>query len=145
CNILLVGIVSTSVISIATFISIVGSKDAHINSIRVEQCDKEPCVVHKGADYTVQVNFTTTRDINEAHNVLHGGLGFLQVPFPLTPENACIKSVTCPMIAGNTYIYRQTMTCPSFAPSLKVTARWELKDEHGADIFCFATGLSIIS
>jgi hypothetical protein len=64
--------------------------------------------------------FISARNVSEAHNVLHGGLGFLQVPFPLTPENACNKSVTCPMIAGNTYIYRQTMTCPSFAPSVSI-------------------------
>ena len=58
------------------------------------------------------------RDIKEAHNVLHGGIGFLQAPFPLEPENACLGSVTCPMVAGQTYEYVQTMTCPTFAPSV---------------------------
>ncbi|KAL4238470.1 Phosphatidylglycerol/phosphatidylinositol transfer protein [Mactra antiquata] len=120
-----------------------GSKDAVINSILVDQCVKEPCIVHKGQDYTVHVNFTMTRTVSEAHNVLHGGLGFLQVPFPLNPEMACNVNVPCPLEAGKTYLYTNTMTCPDFAPSLRVTARWEIKDENHHDIFCFATALQI--
>lgn len=37
-----------------------GSVDSVINSIKVDQCDHEPCIVHKGSDYTVHVNFTTS-------------------------------------------------------------------------------------
>ncbi|KAH3852269.1 hypothetical protein DPMN_094772 [Dreissena polymorpha] len=37
-----------------------GSHDSIINSVRVEQCDSEPCIVHKGQDYTVHVNFTAS-------------------------------------------------------------------------------------
>ncbi|XP_053399245.1 NPC intracellular cholesterol transporter 2-like [Mercenaria mercenaria] len=122
-----------------------GSVDARINSIRVMQCEREPCIVHKGQDYTVLVNFTATRTVQEAHNHLHGGLGFLQVPFPLNPENACGKNVPCPIEAGKTYLYNNTMTCPDFAPSLRVAAKWEIKDENQKDIFCFATALQIVS
>ncbi|XP_052275582.1 NPC intracellular cholesterol transporter 2-like [Dreissena polymorpha] len=122
-----------------------GSHDSIINSVRVEQCDSEPCIVHKGQDYTVHVNFTATRTVQEAHNVLHGGLGFISAPFPLQPENACQGSVTCPIVAGQTYEYVQTMTCPTFAPSITVTAKWEVKDENKQDIFCFNTRLQIKS
>ncbi|KAH3852270.1 NPC intracellular cholesterol transporter 2-like [Dreissena polymorpha] len=122
-----------------------GSHDAIINSIKVDQCNAEPCIVQKGKDYTVHVNFTATRTVQEAHNVLHGGLGFISAPFPLQPENACQGSVTCPIVAGQTYEYVQTMTCPTFAPSIAVQARWEVKDEHRQDIFCFTTKLQIHS
>ncbi|XP_052768220.1 NPC intracellular cholesterol transporter 2-like [Mya arenaria] len=141
--ILLVTLVAVAAAEVELVVKDCGSHDAIINSIRVDQCDAEPCIVHKGQDYTIHVNFTATRTVQEAHNVLHGGIGFLQAPFPLHPENACQGSVQCPIVSGQTYEYVQTMTCPSFAPSVSVLARWEVKDEHRQDIFCFTTKLSI--
>ena len=52
-----------------------------INSIGVSDCTKIPCQVHKGNNYTVTVNFTTSKQADNAfadvHGIVAGILNFL--------------------------------------------------------------------
>jgi len=43
------------------FIIFISGSSAKINSISVEECDAEPCTVHRGQNYTVSVNFTASK------------------------------------------------------------------------------------
>ncbi|XP_052770146.1 NPC intracellular cholesterol transporter 2-like [Mya arenaria] len=141
--ILLVTLVAVAAAEVELVVKDCGSHDSVINSIHVDECNTEPCIIHKGQNYTIHVNFTATKTVQEAHSVLHAGIGFMQAPFPLNPENACQGSVQCPIIAGQTYEFVQTMTTPIFAPSVPVVSRWEVNDENREDIFCFTTNLNI--
>ena len=58
------------------------------------------------------------QDSNEAHTQLHGIIAGAELPFPVSPSNACTKGLTCPVVAGESHIYTVSLDCPWFAPAV---------------------------
>lgn len=60
---------------------------------------------------------------------MHGIIKGVPMPFPFEHSNACRNSnLTCPLEAGKTYTYTQTMNVLRSYPQLRVYVRWQLWD-----------------
>ena len=62
--------------------------------------------------------FCLAATITQAKNVLHGIIGGVSVPFPVSPSDNCGNSLQCPIQPGTTVMYTITLRCPGFAPAV---------------------------
>lgn len=56
-----------------------GSKDGNITIVNVSPCPTEPCELHKGLSYTVNVTFSSSKYILLASSFLKATVSFLFV------------------------------------------------------------------
>lgn len=68
---------------------------------------------------------------------MHGKVGPVPIPFPISPDNACGNwGVTCPIEKGKSYSLKLTMPILPAYPKIPVTVKLELVDGNGKDFFC---------
>lgn len=116
-----------------------GSQVGVINSVSVEPCDKDPCVLQKGKNYTIGVTFTSAEATSMLHAKVYGVVLGVKVAFPLPQPNGCMDSgITCPVAKGQQYTYKATLPIATSYPSLKVVVEWDLMDHDtaGNKMFC---------
>ena len=70
--------------------------------------------------YSTANNYLSGVAINVAHNALAGVIAGIELPFPVTPSNACAGGMQCPISAGDTRVYSVSLTCPAFAPTVRL-------------------------
>ncbi|XP_018319895.1 ecdysteroid-regulated 16 kDa protein-like isoform X2 [Agrilus planipennis] len=126
-------------LTFASFSSDCGSEVGTVNSVTVSGCseDDDRCTLKRNTDASVEINFTPKKDIDVVKAVVHGILLDIPVPFHLTNDNGCVNSgLTCPLKAGQTYLYKATLPVLKKYPQVTVTVKWELTDQDKKDITC---------
>ena len=106
----------------------------------VINCDEgsEPdnCKFSKNKKYAGSLKVTPNTDINNATIVLHAIIGGATVPFPLPDKNLCEgHDVTCPLKAEQEVVPTISISVPSDAPPVKLTAKMEFQS-NGKDLAC---------
>jgi len=116
-----------------------GSVDSVIQSVDITPCaDPTFCELIKGQDATVTIVFKPNTQITSINVVVTGIINNVPVPFPLPNPNGCVMSgLTCPLSAGSTYTYTQSIPVESDYPTIPLVIQWELKDQTGKDTVCF--------
>ncbi|XP_071833358.1 ecdysteroid-regulated 16 kDa protein-like [Apostichopus japonicus] len=116
---------------------VTGEKMVSINYAEIKPCNEEPCIVHSGQDATVMINFDAIQDaatLTASVFVVNEGRFY---PFPLGMPNACENAgLTCPMTAGTTYTYEETVTVPMYARKMAVTLAFKLQNGKDEDYLC---------
>ncbi|XP_052765833.1 NPC intracellular cholesterol transporter 2-like [Mya arenaria] len=120
-----------------------GSESGTINSIGVTPCDVEPCTLNHGTNYTVTVNFTSKVNSQTAKTSVHGIIAGVPVPFPVADDCCANKNLKCPVVAGSTDVYSNTIFCDPSYPKIKLVVKWEVMDANSKDIICFEAPLQI--
>jgi len=115
-----------------------GASSGKILSVDVEPCDNpKMCSLKRGTSPTIKIKFQPTRDVSKITAVVHGIIEGIPMAFPLPNPNACLESgLVCPIVKQSTNEYTQTLEVKSIYPSIKLTVKWELKDENNKDIAC---------
>lgn len=122
-----------------------GSVVGVIKEVNVSPCSTQPCELHKGQSYSVNVTFTSgTQSINSTAEV-HGILAGIPVPFPIPEPDGCKSGISCPIQKDKTYSYLNKLPVKSEYPSIKLVVEWKLIDDKNQNLFCWRIPLEIKS
>ncbi|KAK3589079.1 hypothetical protein CHS0354_008728 [Potamilus streckersoni] len=122
-----------------------GSRGGTIHSVEVPLCTHEPCQLHRGTTYEINVNFTATEHSNTATTVVHGILLGIPLPFPVPSDSCKDHNVHCPVEPGTEISYHNSIYCNPSYPKVRVTAKWEIRDDNHRPMICFEIPLQIVS
>ena len=115
-----------------------------ISKIDVSPCDEEPCVLKKGGNVTVTINFIPHEVVSAAKVYAWAFFGFGPVSLPVPSPDACTgHGLTCPLKSGVAveFVYNWFVTEDLPSGSLKLDAG--LKDQDDKSIICGKVSLEI--
>ncbi|XP_065644861.1 NPC intracellular cholesterol transporter 2 homolog a [Hydra vulgaris] len=108
-----------------------------IGDVIITPCDSLPCSFKRGGSGNIKINFQATKNNSELNSVVKGKIGPLWVPFPLSQPNACQnEGITCPIKAGQSYLFSYDLPISTTYPAISVVVSWEIQDENGNDVVC---------
>nr|QWT69286.1 Niemann-Pick type C2-1 protein [Neoseiulus barkeri] len=110
-----------------------------IASVAVKDCsdDVSTCILHRGTDAQITINFTPQVDANNVIVKAYGIIGGVPLPYPLNNNNACQNSgITCPVKAGTPITYSQSFKVEKFYPALSLNVKWTLVNANGEELLC---------
>nr|XP_020649535.1 epididymal secretory protein E1 [Pogona vitticeps] len=122
-----------------------GSKDGSITEVSVTPCPSEPCVLHKGDSYSVNVTFSSKIDSQGSQAKVYGEMLHVDIPFPLDQPDGCKSGISCPIQKDHSYSYLNKLPVKSEYPSIKLVVKWELLDDQGQPLFCLKIPVQITS
>jgi len=109
-----------------------------VTDLKIPGCETTPiCVLKKGANASIEIDFKINEDTKTAKSVVHGIIAGVPIPFGLDNPDVCSGSgVTCPLTSGSAYTYKTYIYVRSEYPSLSLKVRWEIKDDTDNDVAC---------
>ncbi|XP_053132917.1 NPC intracellular cholesterol transporter 2 [Hemicordylus capensis] len=122
-----------------------GSKDGNIVEVNVSPCPTEPCLLHKGESYSVNVTFSSKIQSKGSQAKVYGEMLHVDIPFPLEQSDGCKSGINCPIEIGHSYSYLNKLPVKSDYPSLKLIVKWTLLDDQGEMLFCWKIPVEITS
>lgn len=122
-----------------------GSVVGKVSQVDIHPCPNQPCELHKGQSYTVNVTFSSDVDSQTSKAVVHGVIAGVPVPFPIPNEDGCKCGIQCPIQKQKTYSYVNELPVKSEYPTLKLVVEWELRDDLSKDLFCIKFPVQIVS
>uniref|UniRef100_A0A8D0C9C1 NPC intracellular cholesterol transporter 2 n=1 Tax=Salvator merianae TaxID=96440 RepID=A0A8D0C9C1_SALMN len=122
-----------------------GSKDGSILEVNVTPCPTQPCLLHKGESYSVNVTFSSKIDSQGSKAKVYGEMLHVDIPFPLDQPDGCKSGINCPIQKDHSYSYLNKLPVKSEYPSIKLAVMWELLDDQGGVLFCWKIPVEITS
>ncbi|CAI9730146.1 Hypothetical predicted protein [Octopus vulgaris] len=121
-----------------------GSNQATIDSVSVSNCTKLPCQIKRGSQMHLNVSFTPKVSINSAKVKVYGIVHGINIPFPVSPEDACKNSgLHCPLSPGTTANYHYSLDISNDFPEISVIIKWLIL-QGKVDVFCFEISALLI-
>nr|XP_042108709.1 NPC intracellular cholesterol transporter 2 isoform X1 [Ovis aries]XP_042108710.1 NPC intracellular cholesterol transporter 2 isoform X1 [Ovis aries] len=120
-----------------------GSGVGVIKEVNVSPCPTQPCKLHKGQSYSVNVTFTSNTQSQSSKAVVHGIVMGIPVPFPIPESDGCKSGIRCPIEKDKTYNYVNKLPVKSEYPSIKVVVEWELTDDKNQRFFCWQIPIEV--
>lgn len=108
-----------------------------ITSIDVTPCDQEPCVLKRGGNETVTINFTPQEVVTAAKIYAYAIFGLVPLPLPLPDPDACEgHGLTCPLKSGVQVEFVYTVFISPDFPAGKLKLKADIKDQNSNSIIC---------
>ncbi|KAM9466694.1 NPC intracellular cholesterol transporter 2-like [Clarias gariepinus] len=122
-----------------------GSDVGKVSEVNVVPCPQQPCQLHKGQSYTVNVTFASETDSKTSKAVVHGVIAGVPVPFSIPNDDGCKSGIQCPIQNQKTYSYVNQLPVKTEYPSIRLVVKWELEDDSSKDFFCIKFPVQIVS
>ncbi|CAM4643171.1 hypothetical protein PO909_012075 [Leuciscus waleckii] len=122
-----------------------GSEEGKVVGVDIEPCSQQPCQLHKGQSYAVNVTFSSSVASQTSKAVVHGVIAGVPVPFPIPIDDGCKSGIQCPIVPQKMYSYVNQLPVKSEYPSIKLVVEWELRDDSNKDLFCVKFPVQIVS
>uniref|UniRef100_A0A8D1Y1C0 Latent-transforming growth factor beta-binding protein 2 n=1 Tax=Sus scrofa TaxID=9823 RepID=A0A8D1Y1C0_PIG len=123
----------------------VGSGVGVIKEVNVNPCPTQPCQLHKGQSYSVNVTFTSNTQSKGSKAVVHGIVMGVPIPFPIPDPDGCKSGINCPIQKDQTYSYLNKLPVKAEYPSIKLVVEWKLQDDNDQCLFCWQIPVQIES
>uniref|UniRef100_A0A3Q2GUW1 NPC intracellular cholesterol transporter 2 n=1 Tax=Equus caballus TaxID=9796 RepID=A0A3Q2GUW1_HORSE len=94
-----------------------GSQVGVVKEVNVNPCSTQPCQLHKGQSYSVNVTFTSNTQSQSSKAVVHGIVLGVPVPFPIPEPDGCKSGISCPIQKDKSYNYVNKLPVKSEYPS----------------------------
>lgn len=114
-----------------------------VTSVTVEGCTTPPCILKKGGNATVGIDFVASEITPNMTAKVYGQIAGVDIPFPLTNENACTCGVTCPTKVATAYKYKYSLPISTVYPSVECVVYWYLYDSSKAEALCITVLVQI--
>ncbi|XP_062584044.1 NPC intracellular cholesterol transporter 2-like [Saccostrea cucullata] len=139
---LLVGITTVKAASVNFTNCSPGSGGIHgkLTIVDVDPCPALPCALPHGKDITLHATFTPSVSSSTFKSSVHGIILGLPVPYGVPTG-----SLSGPIVAGQEVVYTNTLHVSPLYPKIRLIVKWEIKDEHNHDLFCFLLPVHITS
>ncbi|RNA38862.1 epididymal secretory E1 [Brachionus plicatilis] len=107
-----------------------GSSGVTDVTLGLTNCSALPCTFHKNQNVTLNLKFTTTRQLNSLKNLVYGIIAGVKVPFPLPQADACKNGVPCP-VAANTVVQEalSLVVLPEY-PSISLFVQFQVNADN---------------
>ncbi|XP_006206131.1 NPC intracellular cholesterol transporter 2 [Camelus dromedarius] len=122
-----------------------GSVVGVIKEVNVNPCPTQPCKLHKGQSYGVNVTFASSTQSQSSKAVVHGIVLGVSIPFPIPEPDGCKSGINCPIQKDKTYSYLNKLPVKNEYPSIKLVVQWELQDDKDQRLFCWQIPVQIES
>ncbi|XP_041809446.1 NPC intracellular cholesterol transporter 2-like [Chelmon rostratus] len=122
-----------------------GSSTGKVAVVDINPCASQPCQLHKGESYSVNVTFNSAVESQTSKAVVHGIIAGVPVPFPIPMEDGCKSGIQCPIQKQQNYHYVNALPVKSEYPAIKLVVEWELRDDNKKDLFCIRFPVQIVS
>ncbi|XP_044520877.1 NPC intracellular cholesterol transporter 2 isoform X1 [Gracilinanus agilis] len=96
-----------------------GSQVGKIEEVDVIPCSTQPCKLHKGESYSVNVTFVSDVPSQNSTALVHGILMGVEIPFPIPQPDGCKCGINCPIEKGKTYSYLNKLPVKSEYPKFQ--------------------------
>ncbi|KAI5102316.1 NPC intracellular cholesterol transporter 2-like isoform X2 [Silurus meridionalis] len=141
CLALLLGLSHSEQVKFADCGSTVGA----VTMVEVTPCPNQPCQLHKGQSYAVNVTFNSLVDSQTSKAVVHGVIAGVPVPFSIPIDDGCKSGIQCPIQAQKSYSYVNQLPVKPEYPSIRLVVEWELRDDSSKDLFCIKFPVQIVA
>lgn len=121
--------------------------------ISISNCPKPPCRLRRKTTTNVEFRFTPDKDVKTLRTEVNAKI--LGIPFPflgVDNTNACGgiytpdgTKVSCPLKAGQEYVYKNKFDILEIYPKVKVNVHWALVNQDNERILCFGIPAKITS
>ncbi|XP_076834023.1 NPC intracellular cholesterol transporter 2-like [Brachyhypopomus gauderio] len=122
-----------------------GSVAGSVIQVDISPCPNQPCQLHKGQSYAVNVTFNSGVVSQTSTAVVHGVIAGVPVPFPIPIDDGCKCGIQCPIQQKAKYSYVNQLPVKTEYPSIKLVVEWELKDDSNKDLFCIKFPVHIVN
>ncbi|CAK6957062.1 NPC intracellular cholesterol transporter 2-like [Scomber scombrus] len=122
-----------------------GSSTGKVSIVDINPCSSQPCQLHKGESYSVNVTFNSAVESQTSKATVHGIIAGVPVPYPIPNEDGCKSGIQCPIKKQQTYHYLNSLPVKSEYPAIKLVVKWELKDDNDQDLFCIKFPVQIVN
>ncbi|KYO37201.1 NPC intracellular cholesterol transporter 2 [Alligator mississippiensis] len=122
-----------------------GSKDGNIQEVNVTPCPTQPCQLHKGGSYSINVTFSSKIESKGSKAKVYGEMLHVDIPFPIPEPDGCKSGIQCPIETGHSYSYLNKLPIKSEYPSIKLIVKWVLLDDQEDMLFCWKIPVQITS
>ncbi|KAM7402968.1 hypothetical protein PAMA_003748 [Pampus argenteus] len=122
-----------------------GSSSGKVTIVDINPCSTQPCQLHKGQAYSVNVTFSSAVESQTSKAVVHGIIAGVPVPFPIPIEDGCKSGIQCPIQKQLNYHYLTSLPVKSEYPAIKLVVEWELRDDSNKDLFCIKFPVQIVN
>jgi len=122
-----------------------GSSSGKVTIVDIAPCSTQPCQLHKGQSYSVNVTFNSAVESQTSKAVVHGIIAGVPVPFPIPIEDGCKSGIHCPIEKQLVYHYVNALPVKSEYPAIKLVVKWELRDDNNQDLFCIKFPVQIVN
>ncbi|KAM3870834.1 NPC intracellular cholesterol transporter 2-like [Diretmus argenteus] len=122
-----------------------GSSAGKVSMVDIKPCPHQPCQLHKGQSYSVNVTFSSGVVSQTSKAVVHGVIAGVPIPFPIPIQDGCKSGIVCPIQKQKSYNYINELPVKTEYPAIKLVVEWELKDDTNADLFCIKFPVQIVS
>nr|XP_004649468.1 NPC intracellular cholesterol transporter 2 [Jaculus jaculus] len=120
-----------------------GSAVGVVKEVNVSPCPSQPCELHKGQSYSVNVTFTSNTESHSSTAEVYGILMGAEIPFHIPESDGCKSGISCPIQKDRIYSYLNKLPVKSIYPSIKLLVEWKLLDDQRKIIFCWRIPLQI--
>ncbi|XP_029982425.1 NPC intracellular cholesterol transporter 2 [Sphaeramia orbicularis] len=122
-----------------------GSSSGKVDLVDIAPCPSQPCQLHRGDSYSVNVTFSSNVETDTSKAVVHGIIAGVPVPFPIPNDDGCKSGIQCPIQKQQSYSYMNSLPVKTEYPTIKLTVKWELRDKDNNDLFCIKFPVQIVS
>lgn len=120
-------------------------ENGEISTIDVSPCDEDPCVLKRGGNTTVTINFIPHEAVTAAKIYAWAFLGLVPVSLPIPSSDACQgHGLTCPLKSGIQVELVYAMFISEDVPSGSFKLDAGLKDQNDKSIICGKVSLKLI-
>lgn len=121
-----------------------GSTSGKVSTVDIKPCAVQPCQLHKGQSYSVNVTFQSAVDSQTSKALVHGVIAGVPVPYPIPIDDGCKCGIQCPINKQQVYNYVNALPVKSEYPAIKLVVEWELRDQTNQDLFCIKFPVQIV-
>lgn len=115
-----------------------GGDHGGLKEVRINPCDSEPCVFHKGTSPTIEVDFKAPNDSPTLTASLTANIAGMEIPAPGFDKDACNNhGIPCPVKANQQYTYSYTMLVNKAFPNIDTIFTLSVSDTNDDYDLCF--------
>lgn len=107
---------------------------AEIISVQVEPCSSDPCVMKRGTRASLYFEIVADQDSNTAKLIATAKVFGIDLQVPGFKSNMCDGIVKCPIVKGQNYKGKISMTLPTIAPMGEVPLTVKVKGDKGVSV-----------
>lgn len=120
-------------------------ENGEITAIDVSPCDEDPCVLKRGGNTTVTINFTPHEDVTTSKIYAWVFFGLVPVAVPVPSSDACQgHGLTCPLKSGVQMELVYAIFISEDFPSGSFKLDAGLSDQNGKSIICGKVKLELV-
>ena len=120
-------------------------ENGELTAIDVSPCDEDPCVLKRGGNATLTINFTSHEDVIAAKIYAWVFFGLEPVAVPLPSPDACQgHGLSCPLKSGVQVELVSTIFISEFFPSGSLKVDVGLSDQNGKSIICGKVAVELV-